>query len=198
MALLASMRNTSGHCKVFVLLLVTFLTLQGSLTSEEFEYKLKAEFIERFTRFIDWPARSSAHDGNGPFDICVAGTNPFGDYLAELARDVKKIKHKTVRIRYVKKDEELQTCHVLFIASSEANHLSVILDKTSDSPVLTVGDTPGFAEKGVLINFYRSGNYVRFEINNGAAHRSGLRFSSRLLKLARLVDSPGLPQGTAK
>jgi hypothetical protein len=177
--------------------MATFLTLQGNLCSEEFEYKLKAEFIERFTRFIEWPAGSSAHDGNAPFDICIAGNNPFGEYLSELSRDIK-IKNKTVRIRDVKKDEELNACHVLFIAKTESDHLPTILEKTSDIPVLTVGDTPGFAEKGVLINFYRSGNYMRFEINNTAAHRSGLRFSSRLLKLARLVDSPGLPQGTAK
>jgi hypothetical protein len=190
------MRKKFDPPKIFFLFVI-FLVFHGSSSGEEYEYKLKAEFIERFTRFIEWPPGSSVREPDIPFDICIAGTNPFGEYLTALARDVK-IKNKPVRIVPIKKEQHLEACNVLFITAGEKPHLDEILGKVSETPVLTVGDTPGFAEKGVLINFYRSGNYVRFEINNGAAGRSGLRFSSRLLKLARLVDTSSLPQGSTK
>jgi hypothetical protein len=53
--------------------------------------------------------------------------------------------------------------------------------------VLTVGDTAGFAERGVLINLQRQDSRLGFEINLAQARRSGLRFSSKLLKLGRIV-----------
>ena len=190
------MRNKFGKY-IAVLLIAASFGLLNNASGEDFEYKLKAEFIERFTRFIEWPSGSSVREPDIPFDICIVGTNPFGEYLTSLARDVK-IKNKPVRIVPINKDQHLEACNVLFITATESDHLEEIVAKTSKNPVLTVGDTPGFAQKGVLINFYRSGNYMRFEINNGAAHRSGLRFSSRLLKLARLVDASELPQGSER
>ena len=45
----------------------------------------------------------------------------------------------------------------------------------------------GIGEAGVMINFYRRDDKVRFEINARAAERNGLRISSKLLKLARVV-----------
>jgi hypothetical protein len=60
-------------------------------------------------------------------------------------------------------------------------------------PILTVGDSNGFATSGVLVNFYTSGDTVRFEMNETAIERSGLRVSGKLLKLARLVETEALP-----
>ena len=54
--------------------------------------------------------------------------------------------------------------------------------------VLTVADTPGFAERGVMINFFITReDKVRFEANLEEAENSGLRLSSQLLKLATIV-----------
>ena len=57
-------------------------------------------------------------------------------------------------------------------------------------PILTVGETPRFIEQGGIVNFFLENGKVRFEINRSAAERSGLRISSRLLQLAKIVD-PG-------
>jgi YfiR/HmsC-like len=82
----------------------------------------------------------------------------------------------------------INSCQIVFIASSEASRLPEVLTYTEGHPILTIGDTDGFASKGALINFYPSGEYVRFEVNSLAIQRSKLKFSSRLLKLARFVD----------
>jgi hypothetical protein len=59
------------------------------------------------------------------------------------------------------------------------------------SYILTIGDTKGFGESGVMINFLTKENKVRFEINLAAARRAGLKISSKLLSLATIVYSRG-------
>jgi YfiR/HmsC-like len=168
-------------------LLILFIATPHLSFAQDFEYKVKAEFLERFTRFIEWPANENNNNSGKPFCICVTGTNPFGSYLTDMAAQVK-IQGKQVEIHQIKKlTEELPKCQILFIARSEKDRLADILKLTKDKPILTVGDTRGFAEDGVLINFYTSGNYIRFEVNMDRAEKSKLKFSSRLLKLARLV-----------
>ena len=56
---------------------------------------------------------------------------------------------------------------------------------------LTVGETPGFAERGGMIRLMLEDNRVRFEVNVDAAHDGNLNISSRLLTLARIISPTG-------
>ena len=159
----------------------------GNLIADTREYRIKAEFLERFTRFIEWPQKSSVQDVAQPFKICVIGKNPYGSYLKDLAA-AAKIQKKGIELSDISSIPEIDTCNLLFISNSQSVSLPAILQYTQDKPILTVSDSPGFSEEGVLINFYHSEGYVRFEINPEAVEKSGLRFSSRLLKLGRLVE----------
>ena len=84
--------------------------------------------------------------------------------------------------------KDLKSCAVLFIARSEKTRLRKIFDEIGRQPVLTVSEIEGFARHWGIINFTTDGNRVRFEINTQAAKRSHLRVSSRLLRVARVVD----------
>jgi len=75
----------------------------------------------------------------------------------------------------------------LFIGSSEAAHLEEVLQSTKNLPILTIGEMPGFAVRGGIINLTVEGNKVRFEVNIEAAKQANLNISSRLLALARIV-----------
>jgi len=167
--------------------IILFLAAPHLSFAQDFEYRVKAEFLERFTRFIEWPDDSPLKDPEKTFCICVTGKNPFGGYLQEMAQQVK-IKGKPVEIHQIEQlTAELPKCQILFIARSEKDKLADILKLTEDKPILTVGDTDGFAEDGVLMNFFTSGSYIRFEVNIDRAEKSKLKFSSRLLKLAKLI-----------
>jgi len=54
--------------------------------------------------------------------------------------------------------------------------------------VFTVADQEGFAKAGGIANFFRAENRIRFEINPRAAQKAGLKISSRLLRLAKVVQ----------
>lgn len=81
----------------------------------------------------------------------------------------------------------------IFVASSEKKRLPEILRGLRGASVLTVGDTPGFAGTGGIINFVLDNGRVRFEINLKAAERAHLKISARLSTVAKLIvpdDSP--------
>jgi hypothetical protein len=62
------------------------------------------------------------------------------------------------------------------------------LQAAKGSPVLVVGDSPGFARAGGMIGLIADNGSVLFEINPRAAEESHLKISSKLLALARIVD----------
>ena len=57
--------------------------------------------------------------------------------------------------------------------------------------ILTISDTEGFAQKGVLINLYKSGKNIKFEINKKELIDSGFTVSPYLLSLAKIVNFIG-------
>lgn len=154
------------------------------------EYALKAAFIEKFSHFIKWPPNSSAYKPDSDFNICISGKNPFGGVLQKIA-DISRINNKIIRIKKISHTNKIADCHILFISHKSNSTLRKILDLTRGKPVLTISDNPGYAKQGVIINFYPRKQSIGFEINRQAAITSQLTISSRLLKLARIVESNG-------
>ena len=99
----------------------------------------------------------------------------------------KKIDARRFVIKRVKWGMDLKDCDILFIGSSEAAHLEEVLHSLRGTPVLTIGETPGFAKRGCIINLTVEDNKVRFEVNLDAAKQADLNISSRLLALAKII-----------
>lgn len=169
---------------LFLVLPIELLTQTG----ENIEYKVKAAYLERFTRFIEWPEETALSDTNQEFILGIIGKSPFESILEEDYAK-QKIKNHYVQIREISDIKEISSCHILFICESENENLQNILAKTKTEPVLTIGDTEGYAQKGVLINMFLDSNKIRFEINYKAVQQSGLRISYKLLNVAKIVDS---------
>jgi uncharacterized protein DUF4154 len=171
-------------------LLLAVPALLGAQTAAE--YDVKAAFLYNFTKFVDWP--SSAFPDPSNLRICVLGEDPFGKSLRSVAGE-QVGGHKLI-VMQTDSISRPAGCQVLFISHSERERLPQILAAVKDAPVLTVGDTNGFADHGVIINFVLEGSKVRFEINTESADRAGIRISSKLLQLAkRIVPNPGARPG---
>ncbi|NIM14623.1 MAG: DUF4154 domain-containing protein, partial [Candidatus Aminicenantes bacterium] len=56
-------------------------------------------------------------------------------------------------------------------------------------PILTVGDTKGFGQKGVIINLYIEKDAVRFEINHEASKKASLQMHSQLFAIGKVVKT---------
>ncbi len=153
---------------------------------EAAEYEVKAAFLYNFAKFTEWPAGSFAGD-QASLTICVLGDDPFGKAFNPIR--AKTVKNRPVVIREVADADAAGGCHMLFIAASEQPHVDAILGSLGKRSVLTVSDMKKFVQSGGMISFVMVDDKVRFEINNGAADRAGLKISSQILKLARTVKN---------
>lgn len=158
------------------------------------EYELKAAFLFNFAKFIDWPHGSFASP-QSPFTICVLGEDPFGRALDDNLRG-KVIGDQPLAIRRLKHKAEARRCQVVFVSSSETADLAGIIETLRGANILLVGDTTGFASSGGTIEFtLDEENHVRFTINTDAADRAGLKFSAKLLALAKIVHDEAHAKG---
>jgi len=182
--------------KVATLIAITFLLstmalgshAEGLDSSDSSEYLIKAGFIYNFAKLVEWPS-SAFPQADSPIVIGILGDDPFGGTLDRIVTD-KKINGRgfTVkRLRWGKDLKDLKDCNILFVSSSEKEHLDSVVDAMKWLPILTIGDAPGFARRGGIINFTLEDNKVRFEVNVEAAKHADLTISSRLLTLARIV-----------
>lgn len=156
-------------------------------------YEVKTAFLFNFAKFIDWPA-SSFSGPQSPFTICVLGQDPFGNILDDTLLG-KIVGIRPLVIRRLKEKNEARSCQMVFVSPSESAHLSEIFASLQRANVLLVGETTGFAASGGTIEFTLDDNHVRFTINTDSVDRSGLKFSSKLLALAKLVHDEGHSKG---
>lgn len=170
-------------------LLALLITLADSSTRRDRlvaaadEYKVKAAFIYNFAKFTAWPSEAFSKS-NAPFVIGIVGKDPFGSTMDETLKN-KSVEEHPVTIRRVKWGEAKE-CHLLFVSGSEGTKTRD-MDPVKTSPILTVGETSGFAQRGGIINFTVNDEKVGFEINPDAAKRAKLDISSKLLSLAKIV-----------
>jgi hypothetical protein len=150
------------------------------------EYQIKAAFVRSFTKFVEWPATSLPPNGS-PLCLGIVGDDPFGDTIVDALRGATASGHPIELHHLLWNEPRLSTCHVLFISSSEVQHLSQILTEIDGASVLTVGDFDSFSRRGGAIELKMIAGRVRFDINLAAATRAGLHISSKLLSIANSV-----------
>ena len=167
-----------------VIVLAAMLISGTARALDATEYQVKAAYLYNFTRFIEWPATALATPTAG-FNVCVMGTDPFGEALAPLAQRSRD-GHPIV-LDYPASAHAARACHLLYIAPSEAKRVAAILAALADVPVVTVSSLPGFVERGGAIGFVQEGSHVRFAINRAACKYHGLACSAKLLEAAVLV-----------
>jgi hypothetical protein len=149
------------------------------------ESQIKAGFLFNFTKFVEWPPEAFA-DSGAPIELGVLGDNPVTELLIETAAG-KTVNGRTVMVHRFKEGQDPRICHILFVSSSQENHVSQILERVKGLPILTVSETNGFAQSGGMINFFVEGNKVRLEINLDTAMRARLKISAKVIAVARLV-----------
>lgn len=161
--------------------------LTGSALAASVEYRVKAAFLYNFTKFIEWPTHGGGRGQS--FSIGILGEDPFGSEMEALVG--KAVGDGSLKIhRYPSWDDRAVKCDILFVSGSEEKNLLEILRSLDGAPVLTVGDTAAYARRGVMINFFMEDNKVRFKINLKQAQRADFKISSRLLKLAVILEDP--------
>lgn len=190
-----------GYNLKFVLLLVILFPLihlffiqeaksQPKVSMNQMEeYKAKSIFIFSVCKFTTWPEDSN-REASDPFIISVLGKLPHGSQI--FIPKGKTIANRTIVLKSIKKLEQINGSNVLFITSSENHRIQTILDYVGNKSILTVGDTEGYAQKGVIINFFIDNKQLRFEINPDSIKKAKLAIHSQLYTMGKVVKTKSI------
>lgn len=150
------------------------------------EYNVKGAYLYSFGRYVTWPAGAFAGK-ESPFVIGVLGEAPI-DRVLQRIQETKAIRGRRIAVRHFGSPDQYVPCHILFIADSvDPDVQAQVLRRLNESPVLIVGETERFAERGGVVGFYIDGDSVRFAINVRSARQKGLSIDAKLMRVARIV-----------
>jgi uncharacterized protein DUF4154 len=171
--------------------LCAFLSLAWlfvSVARGESEYDVKAAYLFKFTKFVEWPPTAFA-SAEAPFVIGIVGRDPFGGGLDRLIEG-NTTDARRLEVRHVSAGDAagLRGCQMIFVGASEERRLANILSALQGRPVLVVGESEGFASAGGMLGFALRESRMGIEINSAAARQARLKISSQLLNLAKLVN----------
>jgi hypothetical protein len=169
---------------LFILSIFSSLIVHGQKYKE---YEVKAAFLERFTRFVEWPDSTHMKDIDKPFVIGILGNNPFKSIL-EKTYAKQKIKDKKVEIRNLSELIEADDCNLLFISGSEYKRIDQISAYLEKKPILTVCDNIRYSKRGIQVILFIENNQVYFEIDQNAVNQSGLYMNSLLIKMSKSIN----------
>lgn len=168
--------------KLLIALLAVSMLFAFRLENNEDEPTVKALFIYNFTKHVEWPKGKI----NGKFIIGVFGNSPVFDKLTVILKD-RRIKDKEVEVKRINSSDQVEACDLVFIAKSDNDKLKEINEKADCYGVLIITEERDMAKKGSCINIIRQDERLKFEINDNAIKKEGLKISSQLYELAVIV-----------
>ncbi|MCA9246649.1 MAG: YfiR family protein [Planctomycetales bacterium] len=188
--LYGGLRTRRGWLTVVLILVgvVIWPTIAGAqdVVDTRKEYNVKAAYLYSLGRYVSWPEETFAAT-QGSFVIGVLGETPLRTPLSHIAAS-RKMNGRPIQLVELDSVNDEVACHILFVSRGADASGFHSLEAASHSGVLIVGEQPGFAKAGGMVNFYLAGDSVKFEINVSAAQESGLRMDAKLLKLGRPVE----------
>jgi len=182
-------RRSSAASRILVSLISGGITLAAPPTDRD----VKAAFLFNFPSYVEWPPQAFTTPGQ-PLVIGILGDDPFGDALDELVAG-RSVQGHPLTVRRLSRLSEAESVHVVYLGYSDPVEVQYAAAALRDRPVLTVSDGERLAEQGAMINLRLRGQKVGFDINLAAVDGAGLKLSSQLLKLARIVRVPNPVEG---
>lgn len=180
------MKLSQPQCWLHVLLLGWLTPLASIIASDqELEYKVKAGYLYNFAKFVEWPTTSLASSVT-PFVIGVADSGDLLEYWKPLL-DGKSVNGHRVSIRAIDPTNVPNDIHILFVSRT----VSITPEETrkllGTAPVLVVGEVTQFAERGGSVGFIEERGAIRITLNLQQITGTGLKVSSKLSSVARIV-----------
>ena len=172
----------------FVLCIIAIETVQSQNLEE---YRVKAAFVYNFTKLIQWPQTAFDSEGDN-FKIAVFGNEHLKEGFQTI--DGKISTGRILSIQYIDPEandykKTLAESQIVFISRhTSLEQVLQILSNIGDRPILTIGEGKNFSRAGGIIQFFTRDDHLYFEVNIKRAEAHQLKFSSRLLKLAVIIN----------
>ncbi|MGV6827676.1 MAG: YfiR family protein [bacterium] len=152
------------------------------------EYALKSAYLLNIAKFVQWPDPTGSNASQS-FQFCVIGIEQHaGEIDGQIAG--KKVHGRESSIQHLSFSEDIDHCQVIFIGEIGATRVAHVLKTAQSKSILIVGEESEFINRGGDVNFFAEPKRLRFEINPLSLEHKGLSVSSKLLRLARILEVP--------
>lgn len=162
---------------------LVFLFLIFSFPAKGQDEKFKAIFIYNFTKYIEWPSKSTG----GTFIICVLGSDAIIAELEGIAGK-KMVGPMKIFVKKVNSPAEIGQCHIVYIPQSKSSQITQVVDKLKGQNVLIISDKQSGCSMGSGMNFINKSGKINFEVSKPNIEKEGLKVSSELLSLGISVN----------
>lgn len=150
------------------------------------EDRVKAAVVLQLARFVEWPSEAN---GARAFTICVAGKDSWTGLLEHVSAG-QTVGGRPVRVRRLSRAEETPACHLVVVGPGVKGSVREAILR---APLLTISEEQGFAGRGGMVGLAVENGRVVFELNPRTARQQGIRFSSKLIRLARIIGREEQP-----
>lgn len=166
-------------------LFLTLILFNLPCYAQSEESVIKAAYIERITRFIEWPNLQFPRD-TSTFKICVYKDKELYSILKIALKD-KRIKNKEVTVHELTIYENISSYDLCYLSEIPNNEFSSIMSVANNAGVLMLSAGKDYGIKGVHINFYIEENKLKFEINRKSVTAGNFIISSLLMNNSRII-----------
>lgn len=141
------------------------------------EYRLKTVYLFHFAELTEWPKAS-------PPSICLLGHSPLEAYLPALQG--QKV-HNVALTVILSPQQPSEDCRILVLAELAAL-TKPLLEQAKIRHILLVSDAEHFAEQGGMIQFSLRDNKLKLVVNLNSVKQANLKLSSKLLRMAEILE----------
>lgn len=177
--------NYISYLRLFAVTFILQLVIIKSSSAQYSADVLKAAYLERITRFIEWPLNHVVKDTT-VFTIGVYEDSDFIAALTEVFKD-KTIKSKKVIIININIPDQLRNCDICYISEKGKLMLKQYIETANTQGVLLISESKDFGNVGIHINFYLEDDKLKFEINRQSIDTGRFKVSSLLFKSAKII-----------
>jgi len=180
--ILITLLSGRNRCRMLHIMSFAFLSFSRAQTRQEPDYRLHANIIYRFTKYIEWPAGKKS----GDFIIGIVGDSPLYDDLKNMSNN-KTVGDQKITVVKMSPSANSYPCQILFISEEESSSLKRIATLTAGAATLIVSESEGLARKGACINFITVDDRLKLEINKTNIDQRNLHIASELLELGIII-----------
>lgn len=179
------MKRTLSHILFCLVMLGSVYNNSFAQTKDyDTNSKIKALFIQSFTKYIKWPPSSAS----GTFTIGIYGEYPA--LVKELSAMATKKSTTDFRIKVVNylRLSQLQNCDILYVTPTDIGEMPNINSKIGKASTLTITDQPEGTNSGAGINFYYKGGKQKMEIFTKNVQNHNLKISASLKAISKINE----------
>lgn len=141
------------------------------------EFQIKTAYLFHFVELTEWPNASD-------ITICLRGNSQLSQFLPAL--EGRSNAGHVVHVK-VLADDNQEHCQIVFLSHGETMTPS-LLEQAKTQHILLVSDAENFARNGGMLQFALRDNKVKLLVNLHAVKAAGLKLSSKLLRLAEIIE----------